>query len=60
VPTRRLVTVGLVTDVMVISLLLFSLFLDWDVMTKLLLAGVVFRALPWCLVWAIVNKNRQR
>jgi hypothetical protein len=56
---RRLVRVGLVTDVTVISLLLVSLVLDWDVMTKLLLAGVVFRALSWCLVWAIVKKNRQ-
>lgn len=54
---RRLVTVELAVDVLVVFLLLVALFLGWAAMTRLLLAVVPIRAFTGCLVWAVVKRT---
>lgn len=56
---RHLVRVGIVTDVLLVSWLFLALFLDWGVMTKLLLVSLGVRALSWCFLRVAVKKSRQ-
>jgi hypothetical protein len=56
---RQLVVMGIVTDVLLVTLLVVALLLDWAVLTKLLLVGLGIGALSWYLLWLNVKKNRQ-